>query len=70
REITTLLEFRNSNRVVISRAEIIAESQQDNAELTPAQQTELELAIQETYDPENLVDHEQVMEEMKRFIKK
>ena len=50
--------------------EIIAETYGAIPDLSPEQEAELELAIEETYNPDNLIDHEEVMEQMKLFIQK
>ncbi len=39
-------------------------------ELSPAQQTRLEKSIDEIYDPENWVSHEDVMKKYEKWFKK
>ncbi len=46
---------------------IIAENWGEVPDLSPEQEAELELAIEETYNPDNLVDHEEVMKNMARY---
>ena len=50
--------------------EIIVETYGQISELSPEQVVELELAIEETYNPGNLVDHDEVMKNMTRWLKK
>lgn len=50
--------------------EIIAETYGQIPDLTKEQEAELELAIEETYNPDNLVDHEEVMKKMGRWLKR
>jgi hypothetical protein len=50
--------------------EIIVETYGQISELSPEQVVELELAIEETYNPDNLVDHDEVMKNMTRWLKK
>ncbi len=41
----------------------------DNYTLTPEQEIELDEAIQQTYDPTQLVPHEEVMKSMRQWLK-
>ena len=50
--------------------EIIGETYSQIPDLSPEQLAELELAIEETYNPDNLVDHEEVMKNMARWLKR
>ena len=50
--------------------EIVAETYGAIPDLSPEQEAELELAIEETYNPDNLVDHEEVMKNMARWLKR
>ncbi len=46
--------------------EIVSETYGQLPDLSPEQLAELELAIEETYHPDNLVDHDEVMKNMER----
>ncbi len=44
------------------------EAYEDNYELTPEQEVELEEAIQETYDPQKLTPHSEVKKMMQTWL--
>lgn len=50
--------------------EIISETYGQIPDLTSEQEAELELAIEETYHPDNLIDHDEVMKSMARWLKR
>ena len=50
--------------------EIITETWGEIPDLTPEQEAELTQAIEESYDSDNLVDHEVVMKNMARWAKR
>lgn len=45
------------------------EAYDDNYTLTPEQELELDEAIQQTYDPTQLVPHEEVIKSMREWLK-
>jgi hypothetical protein len=45
------------------------EAYDDNFSLTPEQEIELDEAIQQTYDPTQLVPHEEVIKTMRQWLK-
>lgn len=45
------------------------EAYDDNYSLTPEQEIELDEAIQQTYDPTQLVPHEEVIKSMRQWLK-
>jgi hypothetical protein len=45
------------------------EAYDDNFALTPEQEIELDEAIQQTYDPTQLVPHEEVIKTMRQWLK-
>ncbi len=51
-------------------AETIQETRAEEYELTPEQEAKLAKDIEASYDPKNLISHEEVMKKMERWLSK
>lgn len=49
-------------------SEIITEAYQESSELSPEQETQIDADIEASYLPENLVEHEVVLQKMSRWL--
>lgn len=63
------------NKEVLQRlykivAEILHETWAEDQELTPAQEAKLSKEIEESFNPENLISHEESMKIMARWLSK
>ena len=51
-------------------SELLSQTWAGDNELTAAQEARLTRDIEESYDPANLVDHEEVMKELSQWLEK